>query len=385
MNDRERLILLNLVPEIGSLRLQRLLEAFGDLERLWDAAPEALRQAEGIGPVLAQRIAEYRARPELVREALAQAARHGCEVLTRADAGYPQPLREIHDPPLALYLRGALQEADQAAVAIVGSRHASPYGLMMAERLAVDLAERGITVVSGLARGIDAAAHRGALKAGGRTLAVLGCGLAQVYPPEHEALAGQVAAAGALLSEYAMGAPPLAEHFPRRNRLISGLALGVVVVEAAGRSGALITADCALEQGREVFAVPGRADALTSEGTHRLLKQGAKLVTNVEDILEELPLTSDPAAGDANHVTRNRSRCQAPQPGEVPGTWSNQAAGPAAGIEAVLQQFNNREICDLETLAEQLGWTIPACTAALLQLELKHAIKQLPGQRFVRV
>ncbi len=365
MTDRERLILLNLVPEIGSVRLQRLLDAFASLERVWEAGSNALMGVEGIGPVLAKRIIEYRAQPARLQDELAQAERHGCAVLTRVDAGYPAPLREIHDPPLALYMKGAWDAQDAAAVAIVGSRHASAYGLSMAERLAVGLAERGITVISGLARGIDAAAHRGALKAGGRTLAVLGHGLAQIYPPEHEPLAAHVAARGALIAEYAMGMPPVAENFPRRNRLISGLALGVVVVEAAGRSGALITADCALEQGREVFAVPGRADAATSEGTHRLLKQGAALVTTVEDILEELPVLVE--QGPATDAAAGRA-----------------ALGLVDSADRLLSQFSDDQPCHLETLAEKTGWTIPACAAALLQLELKHAVKQLPGQRFVR-
>lgn len=299
MDDRERLIALNLVPGIGSLRLRRLLDAFGSLSTLWAASAEQLQQVEGVGPGFAQQLIDSRRKRDAVTEELGLARKAGCTVVTLEDDGYPVPLRQIHDPPLVIYMKGAWTEADETAVAMVGARRASLYGQQMAERLAYDLALRGVTVVSGLARGIDGTAHRGALKASGRTLAVLGNGLSSIYPSEHKDLAEQIAEHGALISEYPMRMEPLSQNFPQRNRLISGLSLGVVIVEAAKRSGALITADCALEQGREVFAVPGKADSITSQGTHQLLKQGARLVTSVEDILEELRLEplmgSDPS------------------------------------------------------------------------------------------
>ena len=298
LSDRERLILLNLVPDVGSARLRRLLDAFGGLERVWAAGVRELAQVEGIGPQLAQRIADGRRDDARLGRELALARRHGAVIITLGEAGYPAPLVHIPDPPLALYVRGRLEPADDIAVGIVGSRRASRYGVQCAERLGYDLALRGVTVVSGLARGIDGAGHRGALQAGGRTLAVLGSGLARLYPPDHRELAEQIAhGAGALVSEFPMDTAPLPHNFPRRNRLISGLSLGVVVVEASARSGALITADQALEQGREVFAVPGPVTAVTSAGTHQLLKQGSRLVTSVEDILEELRLTARPARG----------------------------------------------------------------------------------------
>ncbi|MBI4342113.1 MAG: DNA-protecting protein DprA [Candidatus Omnitrophica bacterium] len=276
-----------------------MLDAFGGVEPLARATAQALCQVQGVGPVLAKRIvAGFHDEVWLARE-LERARRQGAAIVTPDDPGYPDALRTITDPPVALYLRGTLTEADRVAVAIVGSRHASLYGLQCAEQLAYELALRGVTVVSGLARGIDGAAHRGALRASGRTLAVLGSGLSRVYPDEHRQLAKEIAGHGAVLSEYPMETQPLPRHFPQRNRLISGLSLGVVVVEAAQRSGALITADCALEQGREVFAVPGPMTAVTSHGTHQLLKQGARLVTSVEDILEELRLQPEtvPARG----------------------------------------------------------------------------------------
>src|SRR5437016_13292528 len=205
-----------------------------------------------------------------------------------SDVRYPALLRNITDPPPVLYVDGELEPVDIQAVAIVGSRHATLYGIRIARTLAEQLSRLGFTIVSGMARGIDRVAHEGALAAGGRTLAVLGCGLDVAYPPDHTQLRAQVAKAGALLTEFPLGSPPLAAHFPRRNRILSGLSLGVVVVEAAEGSGSLITAKLAAEQGREVFAVPGPIDAPTSRGTHGLLKQGAKLTETVDDILEEL-------------------------------------------------------------------------------------------------
>ncbi len=352
LTTRERYLLLNLIPDVGSACLRRLLDAFGDLERIWRAAPEALLRVRGIGPVLAQRLTEGIRNEAALAQELSRASRAGVRIVTPADPEYPEPLRTIPDPPLALYIRGSLVAADAQAVAVVGSRYASPYGLQAAEQISETLAQRGVTVVSGLARGIDAAAHRGALAAGGRTLAVLGSGFGYLYPAEHEPLAAQVAEHGAVLSEYPMEMRPLPHNFPRRNRIISGLSLGVVVVEAAARSGALITADCALEQGREVFALPGPVTASTSHGTHRLIQQGAKLVTSVEDILEEL----GPSAG-----TR-----------ELPGA--------ARRVSACLR----REPRDLEAIAEESGLALPDVSSSLLQLELSRLARQLPGKHFVR-
>ena len=212
------------------------------------------------------------------------------------DKDYPLNLRYIYQPPATIYLEGNLIAQDNIAIAIVGSRRATDYGLNNAERIGFELASRGITVVSGLARGIDSAAHRGALKAGGRTIAVLGSGLDVIYPPENKKLAQDIAQGGAVISEFIPDTPPHRENFPRRNRIISGLSLGVVVVEAAKRSGALITENFALEQGREVFALPGKVDSFTSGGVHDLIKEGAKLIESIEDIIEELePLKSQQA------------------------------------------------------------------------------------------
>ncbi len=371
MDDRERLIVLNAIPDIGTIRVRRLLESFGTLRELFAAGEARLQQVEGIGPVLARRIASACQKTQLAAEELQLAKDAGCSVVTMLDDGYPTPLKNLPDPPLVLYMKGAWVEQDRTAVAIVGSRRASIYGQQVAQRLAYDLAMRGITVVSGLARGIDSAAHQGALKASGRTIAVLGNGLSRIYPPEHEGLAERIVAQGAVMSEYPMQAPPLAQHFPQRNRLISGLSLGVVIVEAAKRSGALITADCALEQGREVFAVPGTVDSVTSQGTHQLLKQGARLVTSVDDILEELRLEP-----------------REPRP-DRPASSPDQPATPVHGLteqeQRLFESLSAHEPRDLDSLAAHSGISAAASASLLLQLELKHLVKQLPGKRFVRV
>lgn len=365
LGERERYLLLNLAPGIGSLHLKRLLDAFGDVERVCRATAAELEHAGGFSLQAAERIAAVCRHEPLVEQELKQAAAHGVAVVTMADVGYPPALREIHDPPLALYIKGRLPEPDEAAVAIVGSRHASLYGLQAAQRLGYDLALRGVAVVSGLARGVDAAAHRGALRGPGRTFAVLGNGLASVYPPEHEALADQIAESGGLISEYPMAADPRGDHFPRRNRLISGFSRGVVVVEAAGRSGALITADCALEQGKEVFAVPGPITAVTAQGTNRLLKQGAALVTSADDILQELDLV--PALSLAR-----------------PARASLVEAAMDGTQRRVLDCVEERDPRHIEAIAAVSGLPLPAVFSALLQLELSRKVRQLPGSRFVR-
>jgi len=282
------------------------------------------------------------------------------------DERYPELLRAIYDPPAVLYCDGSVEPGDRQAVAIVGSRQATPYGLRITETLAGELSALGFTILSGFARGIDAAAHRAALAAGGRTIAVLGCGLDVDYPPGHASLHAEIAGSGAVLTEFAPGTPPRATNFPRRNRIISGLALGVVVVEAADDSGSLITARLALEQGREVFAVPGPIDVPTSRGPHGLLKQGATLVETVDDIVEELlpqldrplqTLKTEPIAALPEHVELSPS-------------------------ERTVLEVMSREPLHLDDLTERSRLTTPAVAAILLGLELKALVKQLPGQRY---
>jgi DNA processing protein len=303
VDDLVDAVRLSLISGVGPRLRKALLEEFGTAAAVLSAAPSDLRRVQGIGPELTRRIAVAREDIDVQAE-LDLCAANGIAILSECDPAYPRALKEIHDPPGILFVRGNILPQDALAVAIVGSRHATHYGLAQAERLAGALARAGLTIVSGLARGIDAAAHRGALAAGGRTLAVLGSGVLNMYPPEHAALADEVVARGAVISESPPRSPPLSGAFPQRNRIISGMSLGVLVVEASVRSGALISARHAMEQGREVFAVPGRVDNRMSHGCHRLIRDGAKLVETVDDILEELgPLVApaQSAQGDAVH------------------------------------------------------------------------------------
>ena len=283
-------------------------------------------------------------------------------LLDRAAVEFPAHLRDVPAAPDRLWVRGRLIDEDALAIAIVGSRRATPFGLELAERLAGDLAARGITVVSGLARGIDSAAHRGALEAGGRTIAVLGCGVDVVYPPENRRLAARIAERGALLSQFAPGAPALAHHFPVRNRIIAGLALGVVVVEAAEQSGTLITAGHAGDLGREVMAMPGRAGAPTSRGTHRLIRDGAALVEDWEDVVALLP-------------ARWRA-CVAAVP-------LAPAAVDPKETDSLLALIGTEPVT-MEVLIERSGLAASRVAARLLALELEGWVRQLPGKRFVR-
>ncbi len=278
---------LSLTPGVGSVLFKRLLDPFKNPEAVFKASLKDLVEVEGVGERIAKEIqkgpCEEKAKRELV---LLEEA--GGKILTFQDPLYPGRLKEIYDPPPLLYLKGELKERDDLALSIVGSRRTTPYGRWITEKMSQEIARQGVTIVSGMARGIDSVAHLGAISGGGRTLAVLGCGIDVVYPPENRSLYRQIIEHGAVLSEFPMGSPPEGIHFPRRNRIISGLSIGVVVVQASDESGSLITADYALEQGREVFAIPGNVGADGSRGTNRLIKEGAKLVESSEDILEEI-------------------------------------------------------------------------------------------------
>ncbi len=278
----------NLVKGIGAVRLQALREHFGDLSLAWQAPLDAL-QAAGLSQKIAERVIQARASVDLDRF-MEQIAAQGIQVLTWEDEAYPSRLKEIDQPPPILYLRGELTIEDSWAVAVVGTRRVTAYGRQVTEELASYLAQNGVTVVSGLARGVDAISHQAALKAGGRTLAVMGNGVDRIYPPEHRALAEQILENGALLSDYAPGTPPDSGNFPPRNRIIAGLSAACVVVEAGDASGALITAEFALEQGRDVFAVPGNIFSPASKGPNKLISDGARPACGLEDLLEELKL-----------------------------------------------------------------------------------------------
>lgn len=325
--------------------------------------------------------------PWTLEEELALAQQHGIRLVTLEDSDYPAPLAALPQPPPVLYVRGQWLPEDAAAVAVVGSRACSTHGQMTAERLAHDLAAHGLTIVSGLARGIDAAAHRGALRAGGRTIAVLGSGLLRMFPPEHAALAETIAGQGAVVSEFPLRTEPFAYNFPRRNRVIAGLALGTVVVEAAARSGALITATHTLEQGKEVFAVPGPAGTPTSRGTHALLRDGARLVESAEDLLQDLkdPLarclqTFASSARDAGEPLRRPHEATGRPALEIP------VVGPrlTADERAVYARLSARPV-GVDQLTAQTSVGAAQLLPLLLGLELKGLVRQAPGQQFVRV
>jgi DNA processing protein len=357
---------LSLISGVGPRTRQKLLGRFGSPAAVLAAAPSDLRATEGVGPKLAERITA--AGREIDAEAeIALCRQHGIAILTDADPHYPRMLREIPDPPGLLFVRGTLQPQDGLAIGIVGTRHGTAYGLRQAERLAGSLARSGLTVISGLARGIDAAAHRGALEARGRTLGILASGVLSIYPPEHAALAEQVIAQGALVSEQPPRSAPLAGTFPQRNRLISGMSLGVIVIEAGDRSGALITARHAMEQGRDVFAMPGNVDSRASRGCHRLLRDGAILVETADDVLEHLgPLVETVPRQDGRTVHH---------PAEL---LLNEAE------QNVLQAVRG-EATSIDEICAASGLPVPQVLATLSILEMRHLVRRLSGTSVIRI
>jgi DNA processing protein len=362
VNAREAYIALNMIPGVGPVGVRSLVSVLGGPEAIFEAGADDLRRAPGVGRELAAQILNQRDKIDVSRE-VGQAEQLGARLVTQVDAEYPKPLLAIHDPPLALYVAGTLESRDEHAIAVVGSRRTTHYGSETAERLACQLAQSGFTVVSGLARGIDTAAHRGALKGHGRTLAVLGGGMNCLFPPENAELAKAIVAQGAVITEYPLGREPDKTTFPYRNRIVSGLSLGVVVVEAGVTSGAMITAGQAAEQGRTVFAVPGRVDSIGSQGPHRLIKDGARLVETVEDILQEydqlIPQTPQAAQGSA-------------------------AAPRFSEDEArVLALLEDEKELDVDSLIRQTGLGAAAISSLLIGLEMKRAVKMVPGHRVV--
>lgn len=349
----------NLVKGIGSARLRTLLEYFGDIETAWHASENQLVTA-GLSPRLADGILQVHASGQLERIWALIEEKH-IQVLTWEDPAYPQRLLEIDQPPPVLYVRGEIQENDSWAVALVGTRRATAYGRQVAEELASGLAVQGVTVVSGLARGIDAIAHQSALRAGGRTIGVLGSGVDQIYPPEHARLATEMLSHGAVVSDYAPGTAPEAGNFPPRNRIISGLSLGVVIVEASEKSGALITASFAAEQRRAVFAVPGGIYSPQSKGTNRLIQEGAQIVLDVKDILEALSLTQ------VSHYQTARTLL------------------PENAMEAQLYQLLGNEPLHVDEIRQHAGLPIEQVSATLTMMELKGMVRQVGGMNYVAV
>ncbi len=361
------LLALHLVPGIGPRLTAALLEEFGSAAQVLKASPAELREVPYIGDGLAERLASA-LQSSAVEEELNRIERFGVHLVARGTPEFPTSMEPLADAPHLLYVRGTLTTADANAVALVGSRKCTGYGRRVATTLASGLARAGVTVVSGLARGIDGIAHRAALEAGGRTLAVLAGGLSRIYPPEHADLARDVEQAGALLTESCMDQEPLAGLFPARNRIISGLSRAVVVVEASERSGALLTATHAAEQGRTVLAVPGPVDSAASGGTHALIRKGAVLCRGVDDVLEEL------------HGVSALAQAASPAAPTAP-------AGPPPGLDETQRRvwdFLAEGVRTLDEMAQQLGLGVPALSTALLVLEMKKAVRRLPGSRYER-
>ena len=347
----------NIVRGIGPVRFRALLDHFGNAERAWRASADALRAA-GLDRRSLSNLLATRSGIDLGKE-MARVAAADARMLTWESSEYPRLLREISDSPPVLYVVGDLVEEDEWSIAVVGTRRASAYGRQVTRRLAAALARSGLTIVSGLARGIDSEAHSAALEAGGRTIAVLGCGIDQVYPPENRTLAERITAAGAVVTDYPVGTKPEGSNFPPRNRIISGIALGVLITEAGARSGARITADFAAEQGRDVFAVPGSILSPASAGTNALIQDGAKLVMRTEDILEELNLMMVAEQAEARHVL------------------------PADETEARLLASLTAEPTHVDELQQDLHMPVAHVTSALALMELKGMVRQVGGMRYV--
>lgn len=362
MNDMIHLLSLMSVPGVGPYRIRSLVGHFQSPKAVLEADYQDLSRVEGIDEKTARNIRQKVDR-KFAEDQLSRVEKHGAQLISFWDSKYPDVLKKIHDPPVLLYVKGSLDARENHRLAIVGTRTPSSYGRQIAERLGMDLSRRAVTVVSGIARGIDTAAHRGALKGGGRTVAVLGCGLDVIYPPENGRLYEQVSENGALISEFPMTAEPAGVHFPRRNRIISGLSLGTVVVEAGEKSGALITAYMALEQGREVFAVPGDVRSVKSRGTHKLIKEGAKLIEDVEDIFAEIPALNAHREDTEAKVDFSRLLTE-----DEMLVWRVLAAEPV----------------HIDRIAVDAGVNTQEALALLLSMELKDCVKQLSGMMFVR-
>lgn len=353
------------VPGIGASRFQALLRRFGSPTAALSATVDELARTEGVGPQIAQAVRGHRDQAFVDRQ-LSLLDRHDARIVTFRDRDYPERLRDIYDPPPLLFVSGGWEAEDEQSVAIVGTRFTTAYGRRMAEAFSAELSAYGFTVVSGLARGVDTLAHRTALRGNGRTVAVLGSGLDRPYPAENRKLMATIREHGAVMTEHPFGTGPDAVNFPQRNRIISGSTLGTIVVEAGKRSGALITARFALDQGREVFAVPGPLDAAGSEGVNRLIKDGtAKLIQRVEDVIDEL----------------------APRLGFDPCRSKPEPAGATSDLPPEEASMYGRLSSDprhIDQLASALSLTSSQALGILLALELKGAARQLPGMMFVR-
>lgn len=366
MDPREAFVALNLIEGVGPIRVRQLLAVFGEPEAILRASASQLGKVQGIGEDTANAISHWERDIDLAGE-LKRITEFGCQIVVQSDPEYPELLKQIYDPPIVLYVKGQLLAKDKNSVAMVGSRMTTPYGMEVSRKLGYQLAYLGVTVVSGGARGIDSAAHQGALSAKGRTIAVLGTGINIVFPPENADLYERIATNGALITQFPFNRPGDKQSFPIRNRIVAGMTLGTVVVEANLTSGSLITARFAADYGRQVFAVPGRVDSPRSKGCHELIKQGAKLCEGAEDILSEFeylfPANNKP-----------------PSPAET---------GVLPAIELSVNEQNvydslSTEEKNIDDVIRASGLPASAASVALLSLEMKRLIRQLPGKVFTR-
>lgn len=364
-DEQEALLRLIQVDGVGSSRIRSLVGRFRTPGAVLDASEAALASVDGIDRTTATKI-KRAGGEDFARQQLQRMRRLGVRLITFWDAEYPALLKQIYDPPVVLFVRGEIRPEDRNAVAVVGTRQPSAYGKLVTERLTADLVRHGLTVISGLAYGIDTLAHNAAVQHGGRTMAVLGSGLDRIYPGVNKALAEWIAKQGALVSEFPLGTKPDRNHFPRRNRIIGGLSLGTLVIEAGDRSGALITAAMALEQNREVFAVPGNIDSARSLGTNELIKQGAKLVTSVDDVLTEIAAHLQVLTGPVREATP-----------AIPDNLTEEE-------KSLLEHITN-EPSHIDKIALAAQKSPAEVLSVLLSLELKEVVKQLSGKLFVRL
>jgi DNA processing protein len=363
MNRIEDIILLNTVEGLGFRKFEKLLSVYKDTSRILKAAKSDLLAIGGIDKKLAERITGVD--KELLSKELRLMEKTGVKAVSIFDEAYPENLKNIYSPPILIYIKGEINPEDAVAVAVVGTRQPSHYGVSICERLAGELASRGITVISGLARGIDTIAHIGAVKSG-RTIAVLGSGLSHIYPPENKKLADEICGKGAMVSEFPMETPPYKYNFPRRNRVICGLSLGVLVVEASERSGSLITANFALDENRELFAVPGQADSARSVGSNNLIRQGAKLVEDADDIIREIE----------NNLKYRDSLKKRMESKDIPDST-------LTSDEKAIKDFLSYDPLYIDELAKKSNMSAGKINSVLLSLELKNMIKELPGKNFI--
>ena len=400
-NETISLIHFNLIQGVGLKTVQVLRDVFGSAERALRATPNELAKVDGLSPAMREVLIHKPVLYPIERE-LELIETYGCRVLTLYDETYPTLLKKIDTPPLILYVRGELTREDSLSISLVGSRNAKDYGRKVGYRLSYQLAQRGLTVVSGFAKGIDTSAHRGALEAGGRTIAVMGNGLSFIYPATNRALVEKIEASGALISEFPIGVKPKPRNFPRRNRIISGLTLGTVVVEASNRSGALITARLAGEQGREVFAVPGEIFSEHSTGTHKLINDGAKLINTVDDLLNELPqhalnrIQPPVSTSSESRIASESSQ----EPSIEQSVTRSVVSPPPADVQQPVQitpppdltpdektVFEAIEVpsSHIDTIVRTTQLPIGQVSSVLLMLELKGIVQQLPGKQFTKV